>query len=232
MTEPRPREGGDASFEREFGAAFDALRSGKGHCPGPALLARYLGGETSEAETAEVGRHLALCGVCDLLVERMKAFDETSRSSPGRRVLGWLRTPALAYALVALLLYPAYLGTLGRRRVAELKPVIPGQLPLGVEPANVLDLSPERGGKVRVSPGERDRVFVLSFFVPVREGVRYTAAITREDGQPVAPPRELEEHDGAGNFHLVCRRGLFPAGRYTLSVTGSDGRKFAFPFSL
>jgi hypothetical protein len=101
-----------------------------------------------------------------------------------------------------------------------------------VEPAKVLDLSPERGGKFQVHPGGRDQVFVLSFFVPVREGVRYTATITREDGQTVAPPRELEDHDGSGDFHLVCQRDLFPAGRYTLTVTGSDGRKFAFPFSL
>ncbi len=232
MTEPRPREGGDASFEREFGGGFDALRTRKRDCPGAGLLARYLEGETSEEETAAIRQHLGVCGVCDLLVERMKAFDEASHPAPGSRMLGWLRTPALAYVLVALLLYPAYLGTFGRRRAAEVKPVIPGQPPLGVEPAKVLELSPERGGKIRVSPGERDKVFVLSFFVPVRAGVRYTAAIAAEDGKTVAASRELEAHDGAGNFHLVCSRDLFPAGRYTLTVTGSEGRTFTFPFSL
>ncbi|MEK7407511.1 MAG: zf-HC2 domain-containing protein [Acidobacteriota bacterium] len=232
MTNPRPRDGGDASFERDFGAGFDALRRRKRDCPRAEVLASYLGGEASEEESAEVRRHLAACGVCDLLVERMKAFERDPHPGPGKRVLGWLRTPAFAYALVALLLYPAYMGTLGRRRAAEVKPAVPRQPPLGVEPAKVLELSPERGAKVQVSPGERDKVFVLSFFVPVREGVWYTATITGEDGKAVAAPRQLEDHDGAGNFHLVCSRDLFRPGRYVLTVTESGGRTFSFPFSL
>jgi hypothetical protein len=83
-----------------------------------------------------------------------------------------------------------------------------------------------------VSSSERDKVFVLSFFVPVRGGFRYTATITAQDGKVVAAPRELEDQDGAGNFHLVCSRNLFRAGQYTLTVTESGGRKFTFPFSL
>ena len=72
MTNPRPRDGGDASFERDFGAGFDALRRRKRDCPRAEVLASYLGGEASEEESAEVRRHLAACGVCDLLVERIK----------------------------------------------------------------------------------------------------------------------------------------------------------------
>lgn len=232
MTDPRPRDGGDASFEQDFGAGFDALRGRKRDCPGADLLASYLSGGTSEEQSAEIRRHLAVCGVCDLLVERMKAFDKVPRPGAGKRVLGWLRAPAFAYVLVALLLYPAYLGTFGRRQVAEVKPAVPQQPPLGVEPVKMLDLSPERGAKPQLSPGERDKVFVLSFFVPVREGVRYTATITAQDGKVVAASRELEDHEGAGNFHLVCSRDLFRAGHYTLTVTESGGRKFTFPFSL
>ena len=222
-----PRDGGDEAFEREFGAGFDALRSRRSDCPDTDLLSRYLGGETTEEESAGIRRHIAACGICDLLIERMKPFDRVPQPGPSQRVYGWLRTPALAYALVALLLYPAYLGTFGRRQAAEAP-----QPPAAVEPAKVLDLSPERGGRFQARPGERDRVFVLSFFIPVRDGVRYTATITGEDGKAVAAPRQLEDHNGAGNFHLVCSRDLFRPGRYTLTVTGSDGRTFTYPFSL
>ncbi len=232
MRDRPPRDGGDPSFDKEFGAGFEALRGRKGDCPGPDLLARYLGGETSGSQSAGIRRHVALCGTCDLLVERMKAFDREPSPGSGRRVLAWLQAPAVAYALAAALLYPAYLGVFGRRQVPDTRPAVAQPSAPGVEPAKVLDLSPERGARARVSPGESDRFLVLAFMVPVRGGARYSAVIIGEDGKAVAPPRELEDREGAGNFYLVCGKDLFPPGRYTLTVTESGGRTFTFPFSL
>jgi hypothetical protein len=68
--------------EHEFGAwlkaAGRALRRQKGHCPETDTLNRFLAGDLPEGEAEKVKSHISACGVCDLLVEKMKRFEEVA----------------------------------------------------------------------------------------------------------------------------------------------------------
>ena len=75
----------------------------------------------------------------------------------------------------------------------------------------------------------------LSFFVPVREGFQYRAAILDNDGKPIAGPISIQSYDGQGNFLIPWPEiGRHPED-VTLRVTeiGGSGEQLKtidFPF--
>lgn len=266
----------DAAADGALRRSFQAIRKGRGACPEAELLARFLAGGLSGEESATVNAHLAACGICDLLVTRMKQFEEPAERSEaalerewaaaerklleglearesagflrrGRRVfVALLRRPALAYALVLLLLYPAYLGLFSKRPAAgegasTRRISAPPPPSAGLHAARILDLNQVRGpggvgNTIRLGAG--DKLFILSFFVPIRTGLRYSAAITDEGGKTVTAQSELTSSDAKGNFYLVCDAQPFSGGRYMVTVeevslqTGQAGRHFRFEFAL
>jgi hypothetical protein len=54
------------------------MRRQKGQCPEADTLDRFLAGALSDEEAEKVKSHIAACGVCDLAVEKMKAFEEVA----------------------------------------------------------------------------------------------------------------------------------------------------------
>ena len=68
----------EQEFEAWLKAAGRALRRQKGSCPETDTLNRFLAGDLPEGEAEQVKSHISACGVCDLLVEKMKRFEEVA----------------------------------------------------------------------------------------------------------------------------------------------------------
>jgi hypothetical protein len=225
-----------------------AVGKTKGDCLATEVLAKFLGAELSAEDSAAVVRHVASCGVCDALLERMRQFDnsdawqgvdrrlaqrfETFLSGQRLSVFSVLLRPWFAYVIVLLLIYPAYLGLVRRPTMRTDAPLLPAR-PL--ESAKILQLDAARGAAGReINLTGRDKVLILSFFVPVRTSRQYSAEITDRKGVVIAAHPEITSYDSNGNFYLVCDRHLFTGGQYTLTVKESGGtkREFQFPFAL
>lgn len=133
----------DQHFEDAIARAFGEARRRKGACPDLELLSRFHERELSSEAAAEIQKHVDLCGRCDLLLEKMREFDEAGSaaaepknwpqverrltkklkafvraqgSGRQRGTVGWFVFLLLGYAIAVLLAYPAYLGmTRGKR---------------------------------------------------------------------------------------------------------------------
>ena len=227
-----------------------AVAKTKGECPDTDQLVSFLTGELAAEDSEKITRHVAACGVCDALLERMRGFDDpeawldadrrlTERfhsflNMQQRSVFSVLRPSRIAYLIVLLLLYPAYRGLVPALAKHQTWPPPAPPLP-ALESAKILRLDTTRGASVSTMVlTERDKVFILSFFVPIKTDLRYSAAI--EDGlaKIIATPTEISSYDSQGNFYLICDRHLFTGGQYVLVVKefGRDSREFRFPFTL
>jgi len=225
-----------------------AVAKTKGECPDTDQLVSFLTGELAAKDSEKITRHVAACGVCDALLERMQGFDDPMAwLDADRRLterfngfLGRLRRPVfsvlrhawLAYLIALMLIYPAYRGLVLPAKHQASPPASP--LP-AFESAKILRLDATRSASVSaMALTERDKVFILSFFVPIKTDSRYSAAI--EDGlaKIIATPTEISSYDSQGNFYLICDRHLFTGGQYVLVVKefGRDSREFRFPFTL
>jgi putative zinc finger protein len=248
MGEHPERSRGAVSDER-WHDSLRAVGRTKGECPSTELLAKFLEGDLAGEDSAEITSHLASCGICDSLVERMRRFDDPEAWQEADRrlaqrfdrflsrqrplVLSILSGPWLAYAMALLLIYPAYRGLV--RRPIEQRGAPPSSGPAGLASAKVLQLDATRSaGGSEVALTERDKVFILAFFVPIRNGLRYSAEIVNPAGRIIAAQPEIASYDGRGNFYLVCARQQFISGQYVLTVKESGGanREFRFQFGL
>jgi hypothetical protein len=161
-----------------------------------------------------------------------------------------LLTPAFAYAVVLVLLVPAYWGLTGLRPPRAPVPsdpprAVPSSAP--VAPARSADLGTPRsvhlgGGQVRadgtvtrVTVEESDDFVLLSFLAPIRSdpAVVYEATLTDAGGRVVAAKRPLRSTDGRGSFTLVCASALLAEGDYVLSVSEvSSGAAAEAPYQF
>jgi hypothetical protein len=219
----------EREFRQQFDPLFRELNRHAGDCPDPDALGAYLSRACSAAEQARIREHVEVCGACDALLERMAAFDaEPAEAPPKRRPLAWLAHPALAYSLVALLLFPAWLGL---RRAGNPPPAAPA-----VRPAVVLDLNAVRDAGIARAPADA-RSIVLSFVVPAAPGLAYTATVIGAQGGKEAEA-PVTGCDAFGNCHLLLDRTALGPGELRLVVTESDPRtgrerrRFEFPFEL
>lgn len=170
--------------------------------------------------------------------------DAVLSAAPGPRGRPWARfggliasvvmRPAFAYALVLILVYPAYLGLSMRQGHITPPPrsSFRGEAGRGtssvassdVQPAVVIDLSVTRDGRTpAVRPLPDDESFILSFFVPMKIGFTYYAVIRDSTGKALTTV-PLKSPDGTGNFSLVCNRRRFGPGTYSLEVLERDPR--------
>jgi hypothetical protein len=170
----------------------ESAPSGNGAHPEPALLLRYEERDAAlpAAQRTEIERHLASCATCreELLSLRSFPFEVLAvrpADPPRHETIAWLSRlralvlhPAFAYALVALLLWPAGL-TLMSGRVQEREP--PSDLALALE-----RVPPEAGQPLaRIAPPAR-QVAELQVVEP-----SIVAAAERQ--RRAALPVEIEE---------------------------------------
>jgi hypothetical protein len=188
----------DEDLDRRLRERLAPLRGGRGVCPESEVLNRFAAGELCGPEALAVREHVARCGVCDVLLLRMRAFEE-----PQKRDWGWWPA-ALGYALALVMVVPAYRG---------LKPAEPAaEVPLGIS----LDAT-RAGGETTTAVAQGDR-FLLHFFLPVKAGTSYQATIRRGDGTVVMGALPLESWDGQGSFTILCRTRDFEKGQYEVVV--------------
>ena len=109
----------------------------------------------------------------------------------------------------------------------------PGQDRFDTASIKTFDLNVTRGGqRSTVSLSPRDRLFLLSFFVPIRPGFRYHLLV---DGLMLT---EIHSYDEKGNFHIVCDRRVIGLGIHVLTITETDpearktDRSFEFSFEM
>ncbi len=166
--------------------------------------------------------HAARCGLCDNLLERMKAFDEPSESPlpdsewrgmerdlaadferrlaknrpPNRR--GLLRArlwhPALGYALAIILAFPAARWFLRERAPAPAPAAVAIAGPPAAAWVPTIELNTTR-----------DRQPAPDAMAPSDEFARYSVEIRDAAGKSVATVRDLVSSDGRGS--LACCAG-------------------------
>jgi len=167
---------------------------------------------------------------------------------PLERIFRFFKRPIVAYAITLILCYPAYRGVLSGPKLPEPVPPSHPQLvatkppepALAVQAPRVFDLNALRGSSQlsdSLQLTDRDNVFAVSFFVPVRPKWRYIAKITNESGSSAGTEQVLPNQD-TGNFILMCDRRSFPSGTYQLAVqetdlqTGHTSHTIVFRFRL
>ena len=227
-------------------------------CPTTETLANFLEGSLSINIRSQVERHVTTCGVCDLLTNRMKDFDDnselviklrsveermqsrfndhldaswqTNKLVPVQRLRRFLWSPVFAYTLVIALVYPAGLGLL--RYLPETDRSGPAADNAALENATVIQLDTMRSAsKATLKTESGNRRLLLSFFLPIRDGYRYSAVLT---GGASTKRLDINSYDAAGNFLVTCPP--LKAGSYSLLVTeatesGTADRTFTFKFS-
>src|ERR1017187_7447234 len=72
----------DPEFE-PFAPGLRSMRRRLSECPSAESLTAFLAGSLPAEETAAIRAHVAICGVCDGLLEGLKAFDEPVADAPG-----------------------------------------------------------------------------------------------------------------------------------------------------
>lgn len=220
------------------------LREERGPCPSPDVLEAFHEGRLTPEENSHVGGHVEACGLCDLQLARFEGSLPKERSLPSK-VFGILGRPLVPYALLALLLYPAYRGLFHSNENLVANSSFQGEqkpeFGLGTIPG--FSLNTERSNsplqnQTLVQISSQEKFFLLSFFVPIKAmaGYRYTVTASHADGSAVAPVQDLKDCDSLGNCFLLCNTALFAPGPYRLKVEeiGSTGATatFFFPFVL
>jgi hypothetical protein len=222
-------------------------------CPEIEVLEKYVDGQLSEREAVAFKSHLELCGLCSLLIERLKDFDaQASEISPGpepdwgtmqtrleeecekaappaRKPEGWLSgrfwIAALGYGLAVILVYPAWLG-ITRKRVPAAPPASKPEVhAIAASGASLVDLNTTRDDRGLPAVTERagERAAILAFFVPALPGTRHEAAIRDGSNRVALDLGEIRSFDGRGNFCVVVDPRSLPPGQYRLTVKQGVG---------
>ncbi len=205
----------DDEFDRALRRRLWTVRAQRGECPAIEVLTRFSFGDSPEAEAEEVRAHVARCGLCDALLYRMKDFPATAGAygAPKRRLVEYLRSPALGYVLALALVYPAYRGL----KPSPSVPPVPSR-PAAVEAPPGLSLNAvrgETGGPAATMAGDH---FLIHFALPVSARRQYRATIRAADGKEIVAGLPIRSWDSFGNFSLLCRASDFPSGSYSVEV--------------
>ncbi len=229
-------------FEGALRSGLGTIRAGRGPCPDHDTLLEFADGQLPADRAAGIQQHIDSCGKCDYLVTSLARFDaeeDKPEPAPARwrifeSLVALLRHPALAYGLVLLLAYPAYLGLFHRSITPAVSPE--------VESAPSLDLTVTRSvaaAEPTVTLGPSDRTFVVAVPVQIESGKQYSAQIVNESTKKsVTAVSSIRGVNGKGGFNLVCQARNFPAGQYTLIVkesgldTGKSYEESRFAFLL
>ena len=227
---------------RKAYAAMDEL---KGACPSADELVRYQEGRLDPAGASQIGKHLVRCSDCDLQVERLTRADESiADAGSARRVIAafaagrqneayWRAIAAGALAASLLLAYPLY--RLARTPVpapsVKIERIVLASLARAIIIPQARGTS--AGPSVKIAGPESS--IVVTFFVPMAEGGRYSATVVDSAGRPVFPPMDVSSEVQTGNVTMTVPAALVPVGPYCIRVTlagQNDGPIALFPFEV
>jgi hypothetical protein len=210
----------------EVRAAYKGLNAMRGKCPSSEDLVRYQQRSLSTEEMLLIKQHLNLCGLCDWAVTELAEFDsvaipsvqqEESLPKRTKSPLRFFLYPALGFALVLILLIPAFLFILQPKAALHQSPNIAGSardFDLGVG-SSTRSVSSAKKKLVVLSRSER--FFILNFFIPIRTDHKYEMEILNQKEQKV-DSGDIQSRDPLGNFSIVCSSNVFPDGDYSLTI--------------
>jgi hypothetical protein len=222
----------DDSLNQALRKSFQELEAARGPCPAPAQLVKYQAGELGPGESTPILHHIILCGACELYVERLEDFDSvaiaTGEAGPlrqdVRRALQISRMGpswkvGIGYAVALLLAYPAYKGLFSAAPAGQTE--VSRTLQSAVAPVRTFELPETRPASkqpaiIDLRPGEER--FSLSFFVPGRNGGRFTAEM-RDWADKMIGVATTVTPTSLGGATLLCERAAFRSGRYKLTIT-------------
>ena len=189
----------DPGFDRKIRERLAGLGQSRGACPDSEALTRYALGQMAEDEAAAIRRHVSVCGMCDLVLERMKPFDRPEVESGWQR-LRFFRHPALGWAFAILLAIPAWRAWRAPEPAhPEVSRPIPMAAPLPkIRSLSYMDLNRTRGTAKATAAGSGPAV--LDFLVPAVPGATYTAVL-RSGGVEVRQP--ISSWNGIGAYYLL-----------------------------
>ena len=150
-------------FDAELRAKAHELRGRRGSCPNALTLIEYRNGALPQDESGAIREHLNSCGLCDTALARLNRTLETrSRKS-------WV-IPGLSVLVAAT-------AILFSTKTPETPAAVDA-----LQPAAFLDPNAVRSANTRIPSAGPDSTVVLSFFVPMEPGRRYSATLRRPDG--------------------------------------------------
>lgn len=147
-----------------------------------------------------------------------------------RESLRWLRSPAVAYLLLLVAAYPAYLGVTGGGYSGG---------PSVLDAPMSVDTGARAGGEAVVSIGEGG-ASVLTVFVPIDDRFRYRLEILDPSGRTRFVDDDAHSFDGVGTLAIFMPEGFLGSGAYEVRVTelaresggANEAQVFRFPFRL
>jgi len=232
MSEPPiPSDPDERAFKDLLRKGLGELRSRRGPCPSSADLVAFHEGRLPVDEAVRVRDHVESCGLCDAQLGKLEAADQPGWRSVWEAIWAFVRKPAFAYGLVALLLLPAYRGLIRPAGNVGIVPVPSFSLD-GVRS----DSQTRKSRFVRLAGNQR--FFLLSFFIPLKASPphRYDIVVVRGDQTALVPTQALRNCDEVGNCLLLCDAALFAPGPYEVRVQetlpGESMVVHPFPFQI
>lgn len=149
----------------------------------------------------------------------------------------WWLHPAFAYSVAMAALVVGYLVPRPAGPPAPQPTLVqtpPGPEPLGVRPAQKLQLDPTRaaGEPIRIRANSAD--IILSFVLPFLSGSEYTAYLIDKQGRASGEPQRIAP-SADGYFYVVVPRERVAPGEWRLQVSErgpAAGREFVFFFTV
>jgi hypothetical protein len=219
----------ETQFEQWLRQGFGNLN--KGPCPDAVSIERFMAGLLSDEEESDIRSHIAACGRCDLLLARMRRFEQVEEPAFRQSSQKVSRlAAAFSLCLVLALVYPAFLGL--KNLWGPDASVV--HEPPPIESSETLQLDVTRNDGKLTTPGGSQPKIILSFFVPIEPNNHYLAVVLDGGGHAVLAETEVTSYDTIGNFSLLVDRRKIPSGKYILKVRSREApqRVFTFPFTL
>jgi len=206
--------------------------------------------ELSNNDVIKIEQHLTACTDCkkefQILEDVNRSIIPTKNIHLLERITQgfidlfpkFISKPKLAYIIIILLLYPAWLGIfkLNNMKKKIMEPTVAQvnyellQSGIRAEASEVIE--------IELSP--QTDIFSLSFNVPilVSENIRYDAIIVDNQNKAVWQISDIKSLDRYGTFLLICHSKYFAEGNYILrisefnSVENQVQNEFIFHFQI
>ncbi|NOZ61074.1 MAG: zf-HC2 domain-containing protein [Calditrichaeota bacterium] len=190
--------------------------------------------------------HLKTCFQCRNELEILGKVDASLREKRWLQILlkikentntflpKTLAKPALAYIIILLLLYPAYLGIFQRKTMTE-----PGVVQQNYQLLQFNSRAEEESLNEIKLDAQTD-IFTLSFTLPVliSENIRYNAEIFDSADEIIWQKQGIKSLDEYGTFLIFCHSRFFRGGLYSLQISEFNKAKkqveerFLFSFKI
>ena len=193
--------------------------------------------ELNKNTVERIEDHLSVCDSCTKELEILKNISYSSKRNAEISFFGALGRfaesffsgkiikPVFAYAMVLLLLYPAWLGIF--KRSGNEKGIVK---PISIEKSFVLQPADQRSVTEHtniIQLQKSSELFTLSFNIPVSgEGeFTYDAHIVNDSNEKVWHEENIKPIDLYGSMIILCNQKFFSEGIYTLYLNEKNKNK-------